>query len=458
VKAMSTHQAGDPPPVDPELYQRDTMRAALARHDFATVYRALTGEQGLSQRRIATLTGQTQSEVSDILTGRRVLTYAVLRRIVTGLHIPPGLAGLSEHDPAEQGAYPERVTVADPEGVEAMLRRHLIAQGGKVITGAVVAKLGALLAELPGPPPTPLPTRLDYVHVTRVRGLTRQLGVGDVFSDPDVCSAAAAVTTRLLDVSGPEPVKHALMTAIAELHSEAGWAAFDAGQHQRALRHHAESLELATQAGDTYLQALALTYAGLTTASHGHPDDGLKMLQCAQVTAWNIPTGENRAVVVGETGKAAVEATALEESSTALAHLGDLDAALTTLAKARDLWTPAPADPFGDMDRPAASLELARGRLDIAEQFAAASVRRWKGGRQLSRTVSGAVLATVYVKAGDSRGLPLAHQTITDVSKLRSVRTRQQWLLPLAAELDTRPGTDARDLARQARQIATTRV
>jgi hypothetical protein len=39
-----------------------------------------------------------------------------------------------------------------------------------------------------------------------------------------------------------------------------------------------------------------------------------------------------------------------------------------------------PAEPYGDLDRPAACLELERGRLDAAEPFVDASMRRWEGG------------------------------------------------------------------------------
>jgi transcriptional regulator with XRE-family HTH domain len=450
-------QSGDPG-IDPVLYQRDDVRDAIARHDFGTVYQVLRHEQGLSQRRIAGLTGQAQSEVSEILSGRQVLMYSVLQRIVTGLAIPPHLAGVSWHDPDGAGAYPGGVTVADSEEAEKMLRRHLLALGGITMTGATVTKLGHLLAQLPGPPPVPLPSRLGTVQVTQVRDVTRGLGVGDIYGDPQVCSSAAAWATRLLDVPGTDAVRRALKVAVAELHSVAGWAAFDAGLCQRALYHHARTLELATEAGDVYLQTLALNYAAGVTVEHGHPDDGLKMRQCAQVTAWGIPGDDHRAVVVGETGEAAVQACALEGSAFALADMGDLDGALVELMKGREVWAPARTDPFGDMDRPAARLELARGRLDNAEQFALASVRRWDGGRLISRTTSSLVLATVYVRAGDSRALPLAHRTLTDAAKLSSVRVRRQWVLPLADALDTRPGADARDLARQARQIATTRV
>lgn len=457
-----TGQSAGSPAIDPQLYERDDVRDAIARHDFATVYRALRDEQGVSQRRIADLTGQAQSDVSDILTGRRhVHTYSVLRRIVTGLGIAPEMAGLSAHDPADPDAYPGQVTVVDLEEVERMLRRHLLARGGIVITGAAVAHLGRLLGELPQPHPVPLPARLDHVHVTQVRDLTRKLDTATttVGANPQVSTASAAWATRLLDVAGDEPVKYALMVAVGQLHIQAGWAVFDAGLYHRALDHFTEALELGTQAGDPYLQALALNYAGLASTEHGHPNDGLKLLQCAQITSWNLPAQPDPdIVVIGEASRAAVEACGLADSATALAALGDTEAAHRNLMTSRQLWQPQHGEPAGDLDRVTACLEIHRGRLDTAEQFAAASLRRWHGLSPVNHTQSRAVLATIYVRAGDSRGLPLAHQTITAVSKLSSVRARRQWVLPLADALDTRPGADARDLARQARQVATTRV
>lgn len=94
-------------------------------------------------------------------------------------------------------------------------------------------------------------------------------------------SAATATIERLLAAPGVEPVKHALMMAVAELHLHAGWAAFGAGLYGRAMRRYARALELAIEAGDAYCQVLVLNRAGLATVEHGHPNDGLKMLHPA---------------------------------------------------------------------------------------------------------------------------------------------------------------------------------
>jgi hypothetical protein len=79
------------------LLADEQARLALARHDVAAVYRILQ-RHGVSQRRIAHLTGQSQSEVSEILKGRQVRAYGVLVRICDGLTIPRGQMGLAYDD------------------------------------------------------------------------------------------------------------------------------------------------------------------------------------------------------------------------------------------------------------------------------------------------------------------------------------------------------------------------
>lgn len=438
------------PAIDPALYWRDDMRAALARHDFSTLYRTLKDEVGLSTRRIATLTGQSQSEVSDILKGRQVMTYAVLMRICEDLGIPLELAHLSAYGPRD-GTYCGGTVPELPPGVNAeMLRRHLLALGATAAFGAPIKGLGELLA-LPGLAPVPLPSRVFGVHVAQVRDLTQRLGeAGKAYgSNPEVSSTAATWGMRLLGVPGPEPLKRALMAAVAELHIHAGWAGSDAGLYRRALYHYSRALELATKAGDAYLQAHALTLAGFATVEHGHPNDGLKMLQLAQVKAWQVPSDDPRGV--------AVQAWAQADSATAYAALGYSQAAYRELTKARELWHPTRTDPTGDLDGVAALLELERGRLDVAEPFAVSSVRRWDGLSRLGRTRSSITLATIHVRAGEQDGLQLAHTAIAAADKLTSVRARKR-LEPLTDALDTRRGSDYQELARMARQVATTRV
>ena len=55
--------------------------------------------------------------------------------------------------------------------------------------------------------------------------------------------------------------------------------------------------------------------------------------------------------------------------------------------------------------------------------------------------------------AGEPRGLVMAKTAIDAVVLLHSVRARER-LNPLAAALEARRGSDARELARMARQVA----
>lgn len=67
---------------------------ALAARDITAVYKLLHSA-GVSQRDIATMTGQSQSEVSEILNGRQVMAYEVFVRVADGRSVPRGLMGLS---------------------------------------------------------------------------------------------------------------------------------------------------------------------------------------------------------------------------------------------------------------------------------------------------------------------------------------------------------------------------
>jgi transcriptional regulator with XRE-family HTH domain len=79
---------------DPSVWNLPAVAEAVATRNITAVYRSLK-RIGYSQQRIAALVGQSQPEVSAIMQGRRVMAYDVLLRIVEGLGIPRGRAGLA---------------------------------------------------------------------------------------------------------------------------------------------------------------------------------------------------------------------------------------------------------------------------------------------------------------------------------------------------------------------------
>ena len=82
---------------DLPVWDSEEMRFALRHRGIAQVYKLLQ-RHGVSQRRLAASTGQSQSEISDILAGRRVNAYDVLIRIADGLSVPRGWLGLAHVD------------------------------------------------------------------------------------------------------------------------------------------------------------------------------------------------------------------------------------------------------------------------------------------------------------------------------------------------------------------------
>src|ERR1044072_7443528 len=110
-------------PVPPEVWEAPKMREALAAREVSSVYRLLR-QHGVSQRQIAAATGQSQSEVSEILKGRQVMAYDVLARIADGLGVPRGYMGLAFDDlAAVRGARPHEA--AQARAAEELKRRRV---------------------------------------------------------------------------------------------------------------------------------------------------------------------------------------------------------------------------------------------------------------------------------------------------------------------------------------------
>jgi hypothetical protein len=81
-----------------------------------------------------------------------------------------------------------------------------------------------------------------------------------------------------------------------------------------------------------------------------------------------------------------------------------------------------------------------------------------QGHYRRGHIVANLVLAEVHLRAGEPQGLTLAQEALTTVSTLHSLAVRRDLVAPLATALAARPDTDAQELARKARQLATTQT
>jgi len=188
----------------------------------------------------------------------------LLERIADGLGIPRAWMGLSY---VEQGLDPSS---GKKEVDEEMKRRALLAATWAAALGQTFLGLGEL-TELALPTGQALPSRLDMSHVHAVRAVTHRLvGVARYYGgQADLFGAAATLYTRWLQVPAIEAVKAQLATALAELHTEAGWSCYDSGVD--GTGYFIRALRVAGEAGDPYGVANAAFVAGGTLVRAGHP-------------------------------------------------------------------------------------------------------------------------------------------------------------------------------------------
>ncbi|MGH3854707.1 MAG: helix-turn-helix domain-containing protein [Pseudonocardiaceae bacterium] len=444
-------------PLDPKFFEAPEMRAALHDRDVGTVYRLL-GRQGVSQRQIAKLTGQSQSEVSEIIKGRQVVNILVLERIADGLGVPRAWMGVSfdEEKPStprieEVDGSVKRRTLRTATSTAALGLEFL----GQKFRGQEFRDLELMgLEELPTPSDFPLPTRLEMRQVRTVVAVTEQLrGLTRYFGgQADVLGTLAAVYLRWMQVPGTDEVKAKLAAALSEMHTEAGWACYDAGVD--GYGYFTRAMGLAGEYRDSYGIANASWHGGMTMLRTGHPNDALTMFQLGRYQLRGedprLPT------LAARLARSCAGAYALldcpDEAIKYLAEAND-----GRLAEAKDGGEPRDAFERAGADLGTAVVHRDLGQLEAAERFATSAVHAYGEGKyRRGRTVAGILLAEVTVRAGQPRGVSLARDAIEAVRTLLSVAARRDWLLPLARALEARPG--AEELARTAREVAETRI
>jgi tetratricopeptide (TPR) repeat protein len=340
---------------------------------------------------------------------------------------------------------------------EDMKRRALIAATSLAVLGQVIDGLGEPI-ELALPIGQALPPRLSMSHVHAVRAVTERLvSVTRYYGgQADLFGAAVQLYTRWLTVPAADAVKAWLAATLAELHAQAGWACYDSGVDGRG--HFTRALRLADQAGDAYGIANAAWEAGMTLVRNGHPNDALKLFQFGLLHLGGFGKPTSATLRADDPRVPILTARLNRQSATAYALLNIAEQAKRRLTEAHDGWAPRDAFERAGGDFVTAGVQLDLGRLDIAEQFAASAVRIYGEIHRRDRAQAELLLAEIYVRGGEPRGLTLAHQAIEEVSYLHSVAARQARLLPLAAALEARPGSDTRELAHTARKVAVTRT
>lgn len=427
------------------------MRSALAARDISTVYRLLR-RIGVSQRQIAALTGQSQSEVSEILKGRQVMAYDVLARISDGLGVPRGFMGLAyDEATATSVVGPSGDAHADEED-ESVKRRKFLAHAAAVTFGAAV--LGADGGQwLPSPALTPAPGRIGMTDVKQVVASTRALRALDYQYGGGACRDAVIAqlswAKRLLGASRTEHVDTKLRLAIADMHNLAGWTSFDSGLLDPSRYHFARALELAKQADDPSLVSNVLYRMGRVYLHNEAANDALKLFQLGQIAAQ-------------ESGSELAVAVLCANEAWAYALLGVPKQVDKLLGRARDEFAranlaeaPSWVKFFDENDMHAmvgtvytvlGAKEVKHTAIAIPELVTALAGYREDMAR--SRAFNLSALATNHLRQGDvDQGVQVGRQALMLAEGLHSVRVVDR-MRPLQLEAAKRStNSDTRDLA-----------
>ncbi|MDQ3154619.1 MAG: helix-turn-helix domain-containing protein [Actinomycetota bacterium] len=384
---------------DPVTWADPTMQQLLASRDVTAIFRQLV-EQDMNQSQLASLVGMSQSEVSEVLSGRRVMAYAVFERVAEGLGIRRGAMGLAYH-----GASP-----SDDEGEEVdedVERRRLLALVGSIIFGAPV--FGEAEPRTLRDIATKPPKQVGVSDVSSFNATVTRLGVLDREAGGMAAREALAATAKLgetmLRAQASEDVRTGLRRAVSEAPRLAGWASGDVGLVDHCRWHMHRALDHV--AGDSVRVAQVLCSAGDMEKHHGDSNTALKLFQLAQMGTERAQDPQAQAVISGL-------------SSSAYLTLGYPQQAREHLTCCRRLFQEAdPADslPFFTFYGPGSGLPAANG-LKMAD---------YEGARQ------GAI--------------PQVRRAIDLLGKVGSQRVRDR-LEPLEQALAGRQDSTCRDLAR----------
>ncbi len=317
---MNTSGAGETL-IPAAVWDEPLMREALRKRDVGSVF-LLLRRHGVSQRRIASLTGQSQSEVSDIAKGRQVMAYDVLLRIATGLKIPLGLMGLAYTPDTETSAALSAAPMAAREVTDTMPdRRQVLGIAAKLAVGAALTSAELALLSVPAVA-TPTPARVGRSEVQALRQLTtmlweqeKQLG-GNTVRDAVVAQLGWA--RSLLRSTHSDEIGKQLYAGLADLLSLAGWASHDAGLPGVAVSYLGQSMAAAGEIDDPMRTALALEQTARVYLRLDSPGEAVKMTQLATVAAARADIGELDALVHSTTARAHAEMGSVRQALDAL--------------------------------------------------------------------------------------------------------------------------------------------
>jgi transcriptional regulator with XRE-family HTH domain len=367
-------------------------------------FRALRQDLDLTQADLAALTcAQVQKDTGH----RPAIDAQAIGRIERGEITWPNRATrealrtlLRSKSDADLGLYPKR-TRRDADKEDATKRRDFLALAGIGVAGPVPRTMGAPdIEEL-------------RLRLTRLRDMDNFLGGADTFR---LYSGELGQTERLLSEGHYRaPVRAALASLAAEQAQQAGWAAFDAGHTEPAVRLYKYSRRAASEANDHELAANALIHIAYATATP-------QAIHAAEAACEEVPSD------------APAKTRALLESRLAWSHAvaGDARNAAFALDRAREILAQDDRSPSPHWSSwvDATELDIMTGRvwavlhephraIPPLERALLGFPDHWPRDKALYLTW----LADAHLDAGEAeRAAAIARDALTLASRVASVR------------------------------------
>jgi len=245
-----------------ELLSHPEVRAAIVAHDFGAVFSLARQLGKISYSKIAAECDIKPERVGTLARGQgRITSFDKIAAIADALRIPGDLLGLaprgweaataSGHAPTASA----RSTPATREGSESVLRREFFksSAGAGLVLGLpelTQIKTGRHIGR-------DVPDQLRH-RTARLRRLDDVLGGGDTYRV--YLGEYQATKTMLREGSYTKETGRALLSVLSEQAQQAGWAAFDAGNHTDARSLYEDSHQAATEAKDAALAGNALAF------------------------------------------------------------------------------------------------------------------------------------------------------------------------------------------------------
>jgi transcriptional regulator with XRE-family HTH domain len=459
--------------VDPALWDEPEMRAALARRDIPTVYR-LINKSGITQRRIAELVGQSQSDVWEILAGRAVISYDLLVRIAEGLGIPRGRMGLAYCDVVElqPATLPVEEVDEDVKRREAFATAASLLFGGAVFGEAADLMWWLLLAAAEQSPTTKNVGKADIAALKALTEQLRELARTGHSGMVNVFTIVTRNADQMLTADNISDLPR-LLSTLARLHTEAGWSAYDMHLHDRASWHYSRAIELAGDAGDVLAMVLAAQHQAVGYRELGAANESMKLCQLALARLEAAPPLPGRdaelgglhirialaQAELGRAGECTIECNGDHGQGGAHRHAYPLQPhdvqrqVRDQLGRASQYRQPSDDHNAAYLTYGRAGIDLAFGQLDTAEQHAGTALRLWNPeDNRRDFALARIRMATIHAIAGEPDTDRLALQAIDAVDGLRSMRGRAL-LLPLEQALRGQRDSTSMDLAQRVRQV-----